>query len=287
MLKAEILHRYYFLIIGCLSYYPLIVNAQPMSAPMTHTVDVDNDDRVEQFYNKNILVFTPHPDDETFAMGGTLARLVTGGNQINIVIYTNDNKGSLDLEMTRERLARIRRAEEEEACKILGIPVENIHWLGYEDGDLEYADPQVLRGKIARLIKKYRPDAIFSPDPGTKWVQWHKTDHRMAAQITNDAFIAAEWHLYYPQHLLDEGLEPYHVKDVYFYYSQEPNYEVEISEFFDQKISACAAHVSQFEPSTSKYTPTMPKATLDQIREGFRKRNTSEDGKLVERFRKR
>ena len=50
----------------------------------------------------------------------------------------------------------------------------------------------------------FRPDAVFSPDPGGKWNQWHKTDHRMAANITQDAFIAAEWHLYYPQHYLDE-----------------------------------------------------------------------------------
>jgi LmbE family N-acetylglucosaminyl deacetylase len=262
-----------------------IAAAQPMAAPLVNPVTVADDQRVENWKDKTILVFTPHPDDETFSSGGTLARLTANGNKVIVVIYTNDNKGSKDLDMTRERLAQIRRAEEEKACEILGIRKENIHWLGYEDGDLEYADPRVLRGEACRLIKTFRPDAVFSPDPGTTWVQWHKTDHRMAANITQDAFIAAEWHLYYPQHLLDEGLKPYSVPVAYYYYSQQPNYEVDITAQFDAKIQASAAHVSQFEPSTTKYTPDMPAATMQLIKAGFSGYNKQGD-RFVERFRR-
>jgi len=269
----------------CLAGYTGLVSAQPIAAPLTETVTVADAERVENWIGKTILVFTPHPDDETFSTGGTLARLASNGNKVIIVIYTNDNKGSKDLEMTSERLARIRRAEEEKACAILGIPKENIHWLGYEDGDLEYADPRVLRGEACRFMKLYRPDAVFSPDPGTTWVQWHKTDHRMAANITQDAFIAAEWHLYYPQHLLDENLQPYSVPVAYYYYSQQPNYEIDITKQFDLKIQASAAHVSQFEPSTSKYTPDLPEASLKLIRVGFSGYNKSGD-RYVERFRR-
>jgi N-acetylglucosamine malate deacetylase 1 len=260
--------------------------AQPMAAPLVAELpDVAAEDRVEDWREKTILIFTPHPDDETFSMGGTIARLAANGNNIQIVIYTNDDKGSLDLEMTSERLARIRRAEEEEACRILGVPKENITWLGYGDGNLEYADPHRLRGEAARLIKLHRPDAIFSPDPGVKWVQWHKTDHRMSANITQDAFIASEWHLYYPQHLLDEDLKPFRVPVVYYYYSHEPDYAVNITEQMELKVRASAAHVSQFEPSLSQYTPDMPKAAFDQIDRGFRGANRSGDG-YAEHFRR-
>ncbi len=181
---------------------------------------------------------------------------------------------------------RFRRAEEEESCRIVGVPKENIYWLGYEDGDLEYADPQTLRGQVARYIKMFKPDAVFSPDPGATWEQWHKTDHRMAAGITQDAFIAAEWHLYYPQHLLDEDLKPHPVPVAYYYYSQEPNYEIDITEQMDRKVQASAAHVSQFEPSTSKYTPEMPELTYKQIEAGFKERNRAGD-RYVERFRRK
>jgi len=264
---------------------PRITNAQPITAPLVDPVTVADDQRVENWTGKTIMVFTPHPDDDTFSSGGTMARLAAAGNKVIIVIYTNDNKGSKDLDMTSERLAQIRRAEQEKACDILGIPKDNIHWLGYEDGDLEYADPQRLRGEVCRLIKMFRPDAVLSPDPGTKSVQWHKTDHRMAANVTQDAFIAAEWHLYYPQHLLDENLKPYAVPVAYYYYSQEPNYEVDITKHFDAKIQACAAHVSQFEPSNSKYTPDMPQSTFQLIKTGFSGYNKVKDH-YVERFRR-
>ena len=259
---------------------------QPITAPLTDSIQIEPENRIENAVDKKIMIFTPHPDDETFAMGGTIARLAKNRNDIQIVIFTNDNKGSKDLSMTREKLARIRRAEEEKSCEILGVSPDKLHWLGYEDGDLEYADPHVLRGKIARLIKLHRPDVVFSPDPGGLWVQWHKTDHRMAANITQDAFIAAEWHLYYPQHYLDEKLEPYSVPEVYYYYSQEPNYEIDVTPVFDLKIKASTVHVSQFEPSTSSYNPEMPPEVFKAINDRFRILNRSENGLLVERFRK-
>lgn len=274
-----------FLFAGLFVVVSATAMAQPISMPLVDVQEVEDGDRVETWTGKSILIFTPHPDDETFSMGGTIARLADNGNTIHIVIFTNDNKGSLDLDMTRERLARIRRAEEENACKILGVPVENITWLGYDDGDLEYADPKVLRGEVCRQIKIHKPDAVFTPDPGNEWVQWHKTDHRMAANITQDAFIAAEWHLYYPQHLLDEGLKPHPVPVAYYYYSREPNYEIDITEQFDRKVKASAAHVSQFEPSVNKYTPDMPEAVFEEIKAGFAEANKGGKG-YVERFRR-
>jgi N-acetylglucosamine malate deacetylase 1 len=269
-----------------LSHSISLLYAQPIMSALVNPVEVDKERRIENLTGKSILIFTPHPDDETFSMGGTMALLAKNKNQIHIVIYTNDNKGSLDLEMTRERLARIRRVEEERSCTLLGIPIANIHWLGYDDGDLEYADPRLLRGEVARYIKLFRPDVVFAPDPGTIWSQWHKTDHRMAANITNDAFIAAEFHLYYPQHLLNENLKPFSVKDRYFYYSQEPNYEVDITTVFELKMQAALAHVSQFEPSLSKYTSELDKNTATAVKSRFSQLNLCKDGKCVERFRR-
>lgn len=240
---------------------------------------------IETWTGKTVLIFTPHPDDDTFACGGIMKILADNGNNIQVVIYTNDDKGSLDLEMTSERLARIRKAEEEKACEILGIPKENITWLGYEDGNLEYVDPQRLRGEAARQMKKHRPDAVFTVDPGSEHERWHKTDHRMAAFITQDAFIAAEWHLYYPHHLLVEDLKPYHVPLAYYYYSTDPNVTIDVTEVFEDKVKACAAHVSQFPPSIEKYSPEMSEEAFKGVRD-WMTGLSQEDGKMVEKFRR-
>jgi LmbE family N-acetylglucosaminyl deacetylase len=247
----------------------------------------ETQDRVEQWRGKTIMVFTPHPDDDVFGCGGVMAMLARNGNKIIVVIYTNDNKGSFDLEMTSERLARIRKAEQEAAMEVVGVPKENIVWLGYDDGELEYAEPKALCGQAAKLIRKYRPDAVFSIDPGEWRERWHKSDHRMAAFNTADAIRAAEFHLYYPEHLLLDGLKPYKVPLMMFYYAaDEANYWVDITDVVEQKIKAVSKHVSQFEPSINKYRPDWDPKDFEKLVEYLKGRATKKDGKYVEAFRR-
>ncbi len=244
-------------------------------------------ERLEEYRNKTVLVFSPHPDDDSFAVGGTLALLARNGNKVIIAIYTNDNKGSYDQEMTSERLARIRKAEEEAACAVLGIPAANIIWMGHDDGELEYVPAKYLCGQATKIIRSYRPDAILSVDPGAWYERWHKTDHRMAAFNTIDAVRAAEFHLYYPEHLLVDKLQPYRVPNLYFYYTapQEANYFVNIDDVFEKKMEAASKHVSQFEPSASKYRPDWNADDLARLRKEYRKEHERKDNHYVESFR--
>src|SRR5271169_4327905 len=124
--------------------------------------------RLEELHGKTILLFTPHPDDDTFCCAGTLALLAKNGNKIHIVIYTNDDKGSYDPDMTSEHLARIRMHEEEEACRIVGIPKDHIKWLEYHDGMLEYANTRDLVEEATGIIRHIRPEVVLSIDPGTE-----------------------------------------------------------------------------------------------------------------------
>ena len=50
------------------------------------------------------------------------------------MVYTNDDKGSYDPEMSSQHLARIRRAEQEVSEGELGTP--KYMWMGYDDGML-------------------------------------------------------------------------------------------------------------------------------------------------------
>ncbi|MFM8393795.1 MAG: PIG-L deacetylase family protein [Acidobacteriota bacterium] len=244
-------------------------------------------ERIEAWRGRTVLVFTPHPDDDLFGAGGTLALLARNGNRIYIVIYTNDNKGSFDLEMTSERLARIRKAEEESAMGLLGIPRENIFWMGYDDGELEYAEPKILCGRATKYIRQFRPDVVFSIDPGEWYDRWHKTDHRMAAFNTADAIRAAEFHLYYPEHLLVDGLKPWRVPLMMFYYAEsEANYWVDITSVIDLKAEAVSRHVSQFEPSITRYRPDWDPQVLKTFLDGVRSRATKRDGRYAEGFRR-
>jgi LmbE family N-acetylglucosaminyl deacetylase len=242
---------------------------------------------LERHRGKTILLFTPHPDDDTFCCAGTLALLAGAGNNIRIVIYTNDDKGSYDPEMTSERLAGIRMREEEEACRIIGIPKENISWLEYHDGMLEYANPRDLVEEVTKIIRRVRPDTVLSIDPGSGYVRWHKTDHRMAANNTIDAIRAAEWHLYFPNQLLHEGLQPWRVPEEFYYYvtEKDANQWVNIDNVLEKKLDAAMAHVSQWEPSIHRYRPDWEKTDLEKTKAELKAHIPKKDGHYVEAFR--
>ena len=257
-----------------------------LGATIANLLPAQTKPHLEDLTGKTILVFTPHPDDDTFCCAGTLA-LLAKNNNVRIVIYTNDDKGSYDPEMTSERLARIRMHEEEEACRVLGIPKENITWLQFHDGMLEYANTRDLVEQVTGIIRRYRPYVVLSIDPGSEYVRWHKTDHRMAANNTMDAIRAAEWHLYFPNQRLHDGLEPWLVPEEYYFYvtPKDANYWVNIDSVLDKKLDAAVAHVSQFEPSINKYRPDWSPADLEKTKADVRNHIPKKDGHYVEAFR--
>jgi LmbE family N-acetylglucosaminyl deacetylase len=243
--------------------------------------------RLENLQNKTILVFTPHPDDDVFGAGGTIALLNRNHNKVYIVVYTNDDKGSYDPEMSSQRLARIRRAEQEISEGQLGTPKENILWMGYDDGMLEYAPQPKLTEEATAIIRRIRPDVLLSVDPGEWYERWHKTDHRMAAFNTIDAVRAAEFWLYFPNQKLQLGLEPYQVPEMYFFYPspQESNYLVNIDSVAELKFDAASKQVSQFEPAMHKYRSDWDPKDLAKTKEEMRQEQPRKDGHYVEAFR--
>lgn len=243
--------------------------------------------RLESMHGKTILLFTPHPDDDVFGAGGTIALLNRNHNKVHIVVYTNDDKGSYDPEMTSQRLAQIRKAEQEASEAMLGTPKENISWMGYDDGMLEYAPQPKLTEEATAIIRRVRPDVLLSVDPGEWFERWHKTDHRMAAFNTIDAVRAAEFWLYFPNQRLQQGLEPYEVPEMYFFYPspQEANYFVNIDQVAELKFDAAAKQVSQFEPAVKKYRPDWAAEDLRKAKDEMRREQPKKDGHYVEAFR--
>ena len=130
-------------------------------------------------YPKRVLVFSPHPDDDMLAMGGTINRLVEQGHQIYVAYQTSGNIAvaddvvlrflyfignisndySIDIDAIRKEIASkkpgnidslgvrrlktyIREAEARSACNFLGIPDNHILFLRmpfYETGTIKKA----------------------------------------------------------------------------------------------------------------------------------------------------
>jgi LmbE family N-acetylglucosaminyl deacetylase len=188
-----------------------------------------------------------HPDDQEFTVGGTLAKWARAGCEVVTVCITSGGAGSnhsTPRDMTREALVAIREAEQREACRILGVK-ETI-FLGREDGMLE---PSIaLRRELTRLIRRHRPEAVVCGDPTVRFygaTYMNHPDHRVASDVALDAvFPSAGTRLIFPE-LLDEGLEPHEVKQVFIHGSERPDTYVDIAEFLDVKVTALRAHKSQ------------------------------------------
>jgi LmbE family N-acetylglucosaminyl deacetylase len=243
--------------------------------------------RLEELQNKTILLFTPHPDDDVFGAGGTIALLNRNHNKVYIIVYTNDDKGSYDPDMSSQRLAQIRRAEQEVSEAMLGTPKENIMWMGYDDGMLEYAPQPKLTEEATVYIRRIRPDVLLSVDPGEWYERWHKSDHRMAAFNTIDAVRAAEFWLYFPNQRLQQGLQAYQVPEMYFFYPapDDANYYVNIDSVVDLKCDAALKQVSQFEPAINKYRPDWDPKDYEKAKKELREEQPKKDGHFVEAFR--
>ena len=242
-------------------------------------------DRIEEWTQKTVLVLSPHPDDDMFTCAGTLARLADNGNEIHVVVYSSGNAGSRDPKMTGERLARIRRAEEERALEILGIPSANLTWMGFDDGMMEYVDARELTRAAAAEIRRVRPDLVFAPDPGAPYEQYHKSDHRAAAFITADAIRAARWRLYFPE-LERRGLKAWSVPLRFFYYSANPNYSVDTTAVIDRAVAALASNVSQFGRQVDAYDGEQTPEERATLTERLKQRTATADGRHEEHFRR-
>ncbi len=240
---------------------------------------------VEEWRGKTIMLVGAHPDDDSMSQG-TLALLKANGNDIWIVLLTTGNVGTADPDMTRWELAKIRRQEEIDALADVGIPEDRYINLGYDDGMLEFQDEQEVVEKIVRLIRKIRPDVLFSFDPGPTYRRWHKSDHRAASYLTADATRVAMWRLLFEGQIIHEGLKEHRIPEFMFYDSPENNTWVDISKYAEAKARARTRYISQFGSGWDKYegptrTPEAQAAAEKDALENMKK----VDGKYVEGFR--
>jgi len=187
----------------------------------------------------DIMVVTPHPDDAEYGVAGTVARWTKEGKRVIYVVCTNGDKGSSDPNMTGEKIAKVRKKEQMAAADVLGV--SEVIFLGHPDQGLE--DTPQFRKQIVRLIRQYRPRLIVTADPYRRYI-WHR-DHRIAGQVVLDAvFPYARDHLAYPD-LIEEGLQPYKVREMLFWAAEDINYRSDITDTFDLKIAALRCHKSQ------------------------------------------
>ena len=99
----------------------------------------------------DILVFSAHPDDAEFAMGGTLVKLVRAGYSLRHISLTK-------ADMSTNGTVESRMVEFARASGIIGCAHEA---LDLPDTGVE--NTRENRLLAAALIRRYKPQLVFAP----------------------------------------------------------------------------------------------------------------------------
>jgi LmbE family N-acetylglucosaminyl deacetylase len=171
-----------------------------------------------------VVVVGGHPGDPEAACGGTMARLADLGHEV-VALYLTRGEAGVAGKAAAEAAA-VRSAEAQRACELLKArPL----FAGQADGATEITPARY--GDFRKVLEGERPQLVFIHWP----IDRHR-DHRAAALLAYDAWLAGgrRFALYY--HEVSTGEETQHFR---------PTHYVDITAVEPRKRAACMAHASQ------------------------------------------
>jgi LmbE family N-acetylglucosaminyl deacetylase len=119
-----------------------------------------------------VLAVFAHPDDESLACGGTLARLADAGAHVVVMSASRGERGSNDGPERNDPLGHERARELRQAAEALGIA--EVQLLSHPDGELRWADVTHLSAEITLFLRR-RPTSLVITF-GEDGLYWHP-DH--------------------------------------------------------------------------------------------------------------
>lgn len=189
---------------------------------------------------ERVLVVAAHPDDIDFGGAGTVALWTGAGIEVSYCIVTDGQAGGFEPDRDRAEMPAVRRAEQTAAAAHVGV--QELHFLGYEDGYLE--PTRQLVADIARVIRKVRPQRLVGQSPERNWSRLRPShpDHLAAAEATVRAFFPAAGNPYVYPEIEEEAWQP---GELWMMEHPELNHYVDITATYDAKIAALMSHESQ------------------------------------------
>ncbi|MEO0470398.1 MAG: bacillithiol biosynthesis deacetylase BshB1 [Bacteroidota bacterium] len=180
----------------------------------------------------DILVLTAHPDDAEMSCGGTLMKAVDAGLKVGIVDLTRGEMGS-------RGTPELRKEEAAKASEIMGVHARDN--LGYRDGF--FTNDETHQRGIIQQIRRFQPEVIITNAPKDR-----HPDHGKAAALVRDAAwysglrkLETDW----------DGAKQVHwrpkkVMHIIQDHELQPDVVVDISDYYEKRLTAIKAYGSQF-----------------------------------------
>lgn len=207
----------------------------------------------------DILAIGSHPDDVELGCSGTLISEIQQGKKVGIIDLTQGELGTRGTIETRYQ-------EAADAARIMGVSVrEN---LKMRDGFFKNDEEHQLQ--LIQLLRKYQPEIVIG-----NILEDRHPDHGRAGWLTYDACFLSG--LRQIKTYNDDGTEQekwrpkmllHYIQDRFY----EPDFIVDISDVWEQRVEAIKAYKTQFhnpglnEPQTYISSPEFMEALTARAR---------------------
>lgn len=183
-----------------------------------------------------IIAIFAHPDDAESKMGGTAALWAEMGHEVKFVSITNGDAGHQSI--GGGVLAKIRRAEAQEAARRLGVK----EYVVLDNHDAELLPHLHIRQQVIREIRKWDADIVL----GLRTNDYHP-DHRYAGVLVMDAaYMVVVPNVTPDTPPLEKNPVFLYMQDRFrFPYPFQHDIVVDIEKTLQKKIDGLDAHTSQ------------------------------------------
>ncbi|MAT39021.1 MAG: hypothetical protein CL946_05395 [Ectothiorhodospiraceae bacterium] len=193
-----------------------------------------------------ILFIFPHPDDEAFTAGGTLARYgLSGDAEVHLYTMTRGEASRIVqlLKLSPDELARRREEEIQRSSEILGVA--SFRQGEYADKGMHLLDPRIIERDIEDYIRSIEPNVIVTFD--VQGGSGH-SDHIVVHHIVKRVFCEMKESVDYLRRLAFVSLPEELVNDwprkVFGVPWDQIDAAVDVSAYNDKEREAILAHES-------------------------------------------
>jgi LmbE family N-acetylglucosaminyl deacetylase len=183
-----------------------------------------------------VIVVAPHADDDIIGCGATIAKHISNGDDVYVIIASNANIGAPEL-FNADDIARV-RSEALNAHKFLGI--KQTFFLDFPAPRLNAFPEYKISIEIGDILSELKPKTMYIPHPGDIH-QDHKAIYRSALVAARPQGDYSIMNIYCYETLSETEWAPYQEKPFV------PNHFVDVSNFFEKKLEAMMFFKSQIK----------------------------------------
>ena len=197
----------------------------------------------------DLLAIGVHPDDIELSCAGTLIRHIADGRKVGLFDLTRGELGSRGTVETRNE-------EAENSRRIMGASVRVN--ADMRDGFFQHTEANIR--KIATVLRTYRPRIVLA-----NAINDRHPDHGRAAKLIADACYYSGLRMIKTQDETGAEQELWRPEVIYHYiqdYHLPPDFVVDISDHFEQKMKCVRAFKTQFHQGDEAEEADMPSTPI-------------------------